>query len=264
MSIALDALCCQACGLVQRVGEFIAQHLGQVAEIEVKALNSLVSFVDRQAEQQLVEGLRQLLPESVFLTEEETVAQASGQWQWIVDPLDGTTNFLHQIPFFSISVALRRGEDLVMGIVYEVNRKELFYSWEGASGVFLNGKPVACTQRQTLSESLLATGFPYYDFAHTQHYIQLLQDLFPRTRGLRRLGSAALDLAYVACGRFDAFFEYSLAPWDVAAGSFLVRQAGGIVTDFQGGTDYLFGRSIVAGNATGVQAALLAAIQNRF
>jgi myo-inositol-1(or 4)-monophosphatase len=189
-----------------------------------------------------------ILPEAGFITEEETIEKsADKEWLWIIDPLDGTTNFLHSLPFFSISVALQHRGKTVMGLVCEVNRRELFYAIKN-EGAFLNGKKISCSSTEKLTDSLLATGFPYYDFGRREAYLKLLGELMPKSRGIRRLGSAALDLAYTACGRFDAFFEYSLAPWDVAAGAFIVEEAGGIVTDFTGGDNYLHGKEIIATN----------------
>jgi myo-inositol-1(or 4)-monophosphatase len=232
-------------------GNFIVSEMGKVTNeaIETKSLNSLVSYVDKTAEEKIVNACMALLPEAGFITEEETIAESSNkEWRWIIDPLDGTTNFLHQIPFFSISVALQHHEKTVIGIVYEVNRNELFYAWKNG-GCFLNGKSIRVSETEKLSDSLIATGFPYYDFGKKEAYMALLSELMPKTRGIRRLGSAALDLAYTACGRFDAYFEYSLAPWDVAAGAFLVQEAGGIVSDFSNRENYLFGKEIVATNA---------------
>lgn len=241
------SICLAACAVIRQVGTFINKQLGQVHSeaIETKSLNSLVSFVDKEAERQLVKGLSQILPEAVFLTEEETIEQASGTYQWIIDPLDGTTNFLHQLPFFSISVALRQKNELIVGIVLEVNREECFYAWKGG-GAWLNGQAIGVRPNSNLSDALIATGFPYYDYQHTKAYLEILETLMKTTRGIRRLGSAALDLAYVACGRFDAFYEYSLHPWDVAGGILLVQEAGGIISDFRGGNDYLFGKEIIA------------------
>lgn len=236
--------------LIRSVGDFIRTELGKVAkgDIETKSLNSLVSYVDKTAEIRLVEGCTRILPETGFITEEETIASSADKaWRWIIDPLDGTTNFLHQLPFFSISVALQHEEKTVLGFVYEVNRAELFYAWQGG-GAWLNEQPISVSTTPTLSDSLIATGFPYYDFDKTAPYLQMLGQLMQGTRGIRRLGSAALDLAYIACGRFDAYFEYSLAPWDVAAGAFLVQEAGGIVTDFGGSDNYIFGKEILACN----------------
>ncbi|MGH1338233.1 MAG: inositol monophosphatase family protein [Aureispira sp.] len=247
----LEQICVQTCQLSQDVGFFLCQELGKVQEIEIehKQRNHLVSYVDKAAEKQLIEGLQTFLPEASFLAEEGTVAVEERPWQWIIDPLDGTTNFLHGLPFFSISLALQYEGQTVLGVVHEANRQETFYSWKGASSSFLNGKAIRVSPTLHLEDSLLATGFPYYDFERMPAYLEVLQQLMRDTRGLRRFGSAALDLAYVACGRFDGYFEYSLSPWDVAAGAFLVQQAGGQVSDFSGGNNFVHGREIIAGNA---------------
>lgn len=248
--ILYENLSCKVCGLVKHVGAWMKSQLGLVADnqVETKDLNSLVSYVDKEAERQLLEALLTMLPNSKTLAEESSpLAQLNNEdYFWIVDPLDGTTNFLHQLPFFSISVALYKGGEIVLGVVYEVNREELFYSWKGAKAAYLNGKEISVSQKERFPDTLLATGFPYYDFAYQTHYMKLFASLMTQVRGLRRFGSAALDLAYTACGRFDGFFEYSLSPWDVAAGAFLVQQAGGTVTDFVGGRNYLLGKTIVA------------------
>ena len=236
--------------LVANSAQFIRSQIGNVGnqQIETKSLNSLVSFVDKTAEEILVEGCMKILPEAGFITEEETIEKSTDkEWLWIIDPLDGTTNFLHSLPFFSISVALQHRGKTVIGIVCEVNRQEMFYAIKN-EGAYLNGRKISCSANQYLADSLLATGFPYYDFGKRDAYLKLLGELMPKCRGIRRLGSAALDLAYTACGRFDAFFEYSLAPWDVAAGAFIVEEAGGIVSDFSCGDDYLFGKEILATN----------------
>lgn len=264
MSSTYARLCREAQRIVLHTAEFIQGELGKVEadRIETKSLNSLVSYVDKEAENQLVEGLTELLPESVFLTEEDTVENADGEWQWIIDPLDGTTNFLHQIPVFCISVALRYQEELVLGIIHEVNRQESFYGWKGG-GVFLNQAPVCVRANEQLADALLATGFPYYDYERTDAYLACLKHFIQNTRGIRRLGAAAVDLAYVACGRFDGFYEYSLQPWDIAAGAFLVQEAGGIITDFSGGDNYLFGSEVVAAGPA-VHKAMLEVIKGSF
>lgn len=246
----LEHICAQTCQLSQEVGAFLCQELGNVQRIEIehKQRNHLVSYVDKTAEKRLIEGLQTLLPNASFLAEEGTVAVEERPWQWIIDPLDGTTNFLHGLPFFSISLALQYEGQTVLGVVHEANRQETFYSWKGAASSFLNGKAIRVSPTLRLEDSLLATGFPYYDFERMPAYLEVLQQLMRDTRGLRRFGSAALDLAYVACGRFDGYFEYSLSPWDVAAGAFLVQQAGGQVSDFSGGNNYVHGREIIAGN----------------
>ncbi|GIV34200.1 MAG: inositol monophosphatase [Chitinophagales bacterium] len=245
----LETLCLKTNAIVLETGAFIRAQASRLEEIEIeeKAANNLVSNVDRHAEEQLVARLSELIPGSGLITEEQTENITGKTWEWIIDPLDGTTNFLYGIPFFSISVGLRHNGLVVAGAVYEVMRNELFYAWKGG-GAYLNGKKIAVSSRSSLRGSLLATGFPFHDFSLIQPYMQVFSYLMQNTRGLRRLGSAALDLAYVGCGRFDGFFEYSLNPWDVAAGTIIIQEAGGVVTDFSGGSNYLFGREIIASN----------------
>ncbi|GAB4255697.1 MAG: inositol monophosphatase family protein [Vicingaceae bacterium] len=242
-----DILTKKACQIIFETGKFIKQQQITAADVEVKSKNSLVSFVDKEAEKMLVSGLSKLLPESGFLTEEETVKLSSKSFTWIIDPLDGTTNFIHQIPSYSISVALMHENQLVLGIVFEINLNEMFYAYK-KGGAFLNDKKISVSNSNLLENALIATGFPYYDYTKEEEYMLLFKDLMKATRGLRRLGSAAVDLAYTACGRFDVFYEYSLNPWDVAAGAFIVQQAGGRVVDFSGGNDFLFGKEIIASN----------------
>jgi myo-inositol-1(or 4)-monophosphatase len=201
--------------------------------------------VDRTAEEMLVAGLQTLLPEAGFLTEEETVANTESSLQWIIDPLDGTTNFLHGLPHYAISVGLKSGHELVLGVICHVPLNEYYYAWQGG-GAWRDGQPIRVSERAHLSEALIATGLPYYDFGRAASYYATVQDFSRQTRGIRRFGAAALDLAYVACGRYDAFFEYGLAPWDVAGGAVIVQEAGGKMCDFSGGGHYLHGRELVA------------------
>lgn len=247
--------------IAREAGNFLMSELGKVkaGQIEEKSLNSLVSYVDRQTEEQIVEGLRSILPSAVFLTEEETVSQIKGDQRWIIDPLDGTTNFLFGLPCFSVSIALEAAGELVLGVVYEPNRQECFSAWQGG-GCWLNGQAVATRKNTQLTQSLLATGFPYYDYSRMEAYLELFKDLAQNTRGIRRWGSAAIDLAYTACGRYDGFFEYSLNAWDVAAGVVLVREAGGMVTDFSGAQGFLQNGEIVAGSMA-IQQELVKRIQ---
>lgn len=235
--------------ITQKVKTFIHDSRNRVGneDIEVKSLNSLVSYVDKTAEEQLVSGLREIVPEAGFIAEEGTATQAGEKYNWIIDPLDGTTNFLHGIPVFAISIALMEGHEVVSAVVWEIGQDECFSAWKGG-GTFLNGAPVKVSSNPLLKDSLIATGFPYYDFHRMESFLRLLKSFFEKTRGVRRLGSAATDLAYVACGRFDAFFEYGLSSWDVAAGTLLVQEAGGKVSDFSGADNFIFGKEIAAGS----------------
>ncbi|SMO77808.1 inositol monophosphatase family protein [Solitalea koreensis] len=216
-------------------------------KIEYKGLNDLVSYVDKTAEQRIVAGLKDIIADAGFVTEEKTINKTGERFNWIIDPLDGTTNFIHGIPTYSISIALKENDELVLGVVYEINMDELFYTWKGEKS-YLNGAIISVSKNRTLGESLLATGFPYYDFEKAEKYMKVFSELIQQTHGLRRLGSAAVDLAYVACGRFEGYFEYNLNPWDVAAGALIVKNAGGTITNFLGGEEFLDAREIVAGN----------------
>lgn len=235
--------------LTRKVGAFIRQEGASFnhERIEYKGLNDLVSYVDKTAEVQLVVGLSKLIPSAGFVTEEKTINKVGKQYNWIIDPLDGTTNFIHGIPTFAISIALQLNDELVLGVVYEINRDECFYAWKNG-GAFLNGHAIQTSKAPYLSNTLLATGFPYYDFSKQEPYLKLFQKLMQQCHGLRRFGSAAVDLAYVACGRFDGYFEYNLNAWDVAGGIVLVREAGGEIVDFSGGNQPIELREIIATN----------------
>ena len=235
--------------LITEVAQYIQAESKKLEtlEIEKKGLNNFVTKVDKRAEIKIVEGLKKILPRAGFLTEEGTIVQDK-RLKWIVDPLDGTTNFLQAIPFYSVSIALMDGEELVVGVVYEVVRQECFSAYKNG-GAFLNGKKISVADKENLQDAFLATGFPYEFFEKLPQYMKTLAYFMANSRGIRRLGSAALDLVYVACGRFDGFWEYNLNAWDVAAGALIVKEAGGELTDFKGGNDFVFGKSILASNA---------------
>lgn len=237
----------KVCELVIEVGKTIKEQQIQASDIQIKSKNSLVTFVDKAAEKELVEKLNKLIPNAGFITEEDTLNIKGVEYNWIIDPLDGTTNFIHKLPCYSISVALQQNNKTILGVVYEINNKELFFA-NINSKAFLNNQQISVSTTKNIEDSLIATGFPYYDYSRVENYLKLLEFLMRSTRGVRRFGSAAVDLSYVACGRFDAFFEYSLNSWDVAAGAFIVQQAGGKVYDFKGKNDYLYGREITACN----------------
>lgn len=258
MSLPLNKICKQVCVLAKETGRFIQKQRGKISssQVEIKSLNSLVTYVDKESEKRLVKGLKKILPEAGFITEEETVASEQKEYTWIIDPLDGTTNFIHSVPCYCISIGLYfsssgKGKsssgDLLIGVIYDPNQDEMFYATKNG-GAFLNGKKISVTNRKYLKDALLVTGFPTHDYSRMNEYIQLFKYLMTHSRGLRRMGSAAIDLAYVACGRFDSFYEYSLSPWDVAAGILIVKEAGGKVSDFSGENNFLFGKEIIASN----------------
>ncbi len=249
MNYNLKAICDEVCILAKNVGNFINEERPSFTsdKVEVKGKNDFVSYVDKHAEQMIVKRLQELIPDAGFIVEEGTIENRGDVYNWIVDPLDGTTNFIHGLPCFAVSIALMKNDELVIGVIYEINLKECFYAWEG-SKAYLNGIEITVSNTERVEDMLVATGFPYYDYSRIDEYMNLLTYFMKNTRGLRRMGSAATDLAYVACGRFDGFYEYCLQPWDVAAGAFIVTRAGGKVSDFKGAGNYLFGREIIAGN----------------
>lgn len=242
----LEEICIKACAFAKEAGDFIKKERKSFNRdtVEVKSFNQLVSYVDKNAEELLVNRLKSIFPEAGFITEEDTIAKEVKEWMWVIDPLDGTTNFIHDLPVYSVSIGLIQNNKPMLGVVYEINRDEMFYAWKNG-GAFLNGSKISVKENNDLSKALLATGFPYYDFKIMDQYLSALKHLMTHTQGMRRMGSAAVDLAYTACGRFDGFFEYGLSPWDVAGGICLIEEAGGIVKDFNGGDNVIFGKAIL-------------------
>ncbi len=234
--------------IIREAGDLIRRHHGRLpaGSIDRKSTHDFVTDIDRRAEKMLVDALADILPGAAFLTEEETVQQRRAEYTWIIDPIDGTTNFIHGLYPVCVSVSLQHEGRTVWGAVYEVGAGEMFYA--DAEGAYLNGHPIAVSTCRNLDDALLATGFPYKDYDRLRPYMDSFEYLMFHTSGLRRLGSAAADLAYVAAGRMDGFFEYGLRPWDVAAGAFIVEKAGGRVSDFGGGQNWLYGREIIADN----------------
>lgn len=246
----LSQLSHQVATVARRAGQFIRQEAVGFdrGRIEQKGLHDLVSYVDQESERIVVAGLRELLPAAGFITEEGTAGEATRQeYTWIIDPLDGTTNFIHGLPVYSVSIALMQGAELVIGVVYEINQDETFRAVRGG-GAFANERPIRVSDAPTLSKSLVATGFPYSNFHRIDPYLGMLKEFMRESNGVRRVGSAAIDLAWVAAGRFEAFFEFNINSYDVAAGILLVREAGGRVTQFLEDGDPIFNREIVASN----------------
>ncbi len=240
-------LCFQVQDIARTAGNFIREEQKNISEksIELKSAASLVSYVDKTAEQQIVSALKKLISDCGFVAEEGTAESNNEKYTWFVDPLDGTTNYLHGLTPHSVSIGLADGDELVMGVVYEVGADEIFYAWTG-SPAFCNGKEIKAATRSKSENALIATGFPYYNFDRIDDYIEAMKVLMQSTRGIRRFGSAAIDLCYIAAGRFDGFWEHALHAWDVAAGTFILQQAGGKTVDFNGGENWLFGGEIVS------------------
>jgi len=242
----IDNLLKDALEVIRSTSQFIKSQVDQVSsdDIEEKEMNSLVSYVDKEAENQLVDGLSKLIADAGFITEEDTVDQKGKAYTWIIDPLDGTTNFLNKVPHYAISVALQKDNETILGVVKEVNSGEEWTAKKGR-GAFLNGNKIKVSTKP-FHETLVATGFPYTNDHDYDAYFEIMKHWLTNTRGVRRLGSAALDLCYVACGRYGAYYEATLNAWDVAAGALIVEEAGGKVSDFSGGNNYLFGGEILA------------------
>ena len=243
-------LCYKVIDLSKEVGAFMKEEQKSFTEskVEEKSINSLVSYVDKQAEKMIVDQLTKLIPEAGYIAEEGTSTKVGEVYNWIIDPLDGTTNYIHGLPTYAVSIALKKEDKIVLGVVYEVGMDECFYAY-GDGKSYLNGKEISVKDNSLLKDSLIATGFPYYDFSRNTAFYNTLMIITQRTRGMRRLGTAATDLVYVACGRFDAFYEYGLRPWDVAAGAYIVEQAGGVISDYSGENDWLFGKEIIASSS---------------
>ena len=229
-------------------GEVIQKKLGSISksDIDVKQASDFVTKVDRESEELIINTIRRNFPDHNFLAEESL--KESGRHLWIIDPLDGTTNFIHQYPVFSVSIALKFEGEVILGVVYDPMRQELFTAEKG-NGAFLNGNPFKISPITDLAESLIATGFPFRKKEIIDDYLKLFRNIFDQVSDIRRAGSAAIDLAYVACGRCDGFFEIGLSPWDIAAGSILIKEAGGIITDFSGGDEHLITGNVVAAAA---------------
>ena len=263
-AVKLALICDEVCRISREVGKFIQLEQKRLTEhsIESKGLNDFVTYVDKAAETLLVSELSSLIPNAGFITEENTIEQEDREYRWIVDPIDGTTNFIHGLPLYSISIALMRQNQVILGVVYEISGDECFHAIEGGEA-YLNDTPIHVSKREVLKDSLIVTGFPYKDAGRLEEWMRLFVYLLSHSHGVRRLGSAAIDLAYVACGRFEAFYEYGLSPWDVAAGAFIVQQAGGGVSDYSGGDAYIFGKELLAGNGR-INAELLKVIREHF
>jgi myo-inositol-1(or 4)-monophosphatase len=216
-----------------------------LVKVASKGRSDFVTEVDRAAEQAIVDVLLKAYPDHAILAE-ESGASGDSEYTWIIDPLDGTTNFIHGFPQYAVSIALRHREHVTQAVVYDPTRNELFTASRGR-GAFLNERRIRVSRRSKLSECLIGTGFPFRSFEHLDEYVRMFRSVTEHTAGIRRPGAAALDLAYVAAGRLDGFWEIGLSPWDMAAGSLLILEAGGLVSDFKGESAYLEEGRIVCG-----------------
>jgi myo-inositol-1(or 4)-monophosphatase len=239
-----------AVAAARRAGDIILKNLGNLsaADVQTKQAFDFVTKVDRWSESVIIKTIQEKFPSHSFLAEETLKQADAGTYRWIIDPLDGTTNYIHGYPVFSVSIALEYGGEMLMGVVFDPLRDELFHAVKGG-GAFLNDKKISVSGTTTLANSLIATGFPFKAKDMIEIYLSAFRKIFFEVSDIRRAGSAAVDLAYVAAGRCEGFFELNLGPWDMAAGSLLIIEAGGTVTDFGGGQDFLSTGNIVAGNS---------------
>ncbi len=246
----VSKLFAEAEAAVVQTGLWIQEQAGNLTagQVHTKGRADFATDIDLGAERMLVKSLAALIPDAAFLTEEKTVPQTRAGRRWIIDPIDGTTNFIHGLPCYSVSVALEDQGELAWGCVYEISRRECFRATKG-EGAFLNGQPIRVSGCVAVKDALLATGFPYGNPDWLLRFMALAGEIQGRCHGIRRLGSAAVDLAYTACGRFDGYFERKLNPWDCAAGVLLVREAGGVVVPFQQGRDPVFDGDLISGSA---------------
>jgi myo-inositol-1(or 4)-monophosphatase len=217
-----------------------------VLTVQRKGEHDYVSEVDKMAEQAIVETLLEAYPDHAILAEEGG-AQGDSEYVWIIDPLDGTTNFLHGFPQFAVSIGLQHKGVLSQAVIFDPTRNELYTATRG-SGAFLNDRRLRVSKQIRLEDALIGTGFPYSDFSFMEAYMKMFMELMPKTAGLRRPGAASLDLAYVAAGRYDGFWEAGLKRWDMAAGVLLIQESGGLVTDFDGGENYMATGNVIGGN----------------
>ncbi len=244
-----EKICLEVCRVAQEAGEYIAEQRKTFTadRIEFKGAHNLVSYVDKTSERMIVDRLRTIVPEAGFITEEGTADSKRAHLTWIIDPLDGTTNFVHGLPPYCVSIALAEGDEIVVGVVWEVTLRECFWAWKG-SKAYLNGREISVSKVDRLENALVAIGFSYATLVEVEDYLDMIAYYQKNTDGIRRIGSATADLVYVACGRVDAFAQVKLAAWDVAAGALIARQAGAVVSDYAGGDNYIFGREIIAAN----------------
>ena len=242
MEVAREAACIGGDILREKFG-----HL-QNSQIDLKGMGDYVTELDHRSEEAIIKRIKQDYPDHMILAEESGRECRDSSYNWIIDPLDGTANYVQGIPVYGISIALKKKDDLLLGLVYDVDRDDMYWALRG-EGAYLNGQKIRVSNRDEMAYSMLASGFPWRSKKYMDPYMACFKELFLDAAGIRRMGSAAIDLAYTACGRFDGFWEMKLGTWDIAAGILLVREAGGVVTDFHGGDTYLESGNVVAGNA---------------
>lgn len=249
MNHELQILTEKVCEIAKEAGRFIRQErLNFKRDLaEKKHAHDYVSYVDKESEKRIVSSLRELLPEAGFIAEEGSASHTDETYCWLVDPLDGTTNFIHNFAPYGVSIALQKGEEILLGVVYEICRDECFYTYKGAPS-YLNGQPIHVSDIDNLDNSFISLGLPYDSDNYKDIAMHLFNECYGNVTGIRTVGSAATELCYVASGRFDARIEGFIGPWDIAAGVLILQNAGGKTTDFSGGSHYLSGKEVLSSN----------------
>lgn len=237
-----------AVGAAMQAGRVIMESYGNVLQVEAKQHHDFVTEVDRRSEETIIRYIRRAFPKHEILAEESGQDKIVNACRWIIDPLDGTTNFIHGVPMFAVSIALEVEGELRVGVVYEPVRKELFTA-EKNKGAFLNNRKISVSSTVDKSRCLLATGFPFRNYELLDDYLRIFKSFMMQASGVRRPGSAALDLCYLACGRFDGFWELNLKPWDIAGGTLIIKEAGGQITNFAGYGDFLYKGNVIGSNS---------------
>lgn len=253
-----------AISIVTQAGKILRENIDKITadSVEDKRPFDYVTEIDKACEKLIINSINEHFPDHEILAEESGKNKNSNNYRWIIDPLDGTTNFIHGNPHCSISIALQKDNEIILGVIYDPYRDELYYAEKG-KGAFCNNKIIHVSKQEKISNCLIATGFPFKNRHLLDRYWKVLSEIFMKVSGIRRTGSAALDLAYVACGRFDGFWELKLSPWDVAAGTIIIEEAGGKITDFEGKDNHIWSGDVVASNAI-IHDFMMSRVQNVF
>ena len=263
--IDLEEICKKVCFAARSAGQLMLNERKNfsVEKVEHKGVHDYVSYVDRAAEELIIKHLSPLIPSAGFITEEATTEQGKAEYTWVIDPLDGTTNYIHGLSPYSVSIALFKDEQAIVGVVYIPTSDECFHAIKDGKA-YLNETEIKPSTHTKVAESLLITGFPYKVGDKIEAYLDIMRYLTFNSHGVRRLGSAAADLVYVACGRADIFYQTDLKPWDVAAGAFIAMQAGASLSDFSGGNEYMSGQSILVSGTAELNEEMLCLVRKFF
>ena len=229
-------------------GKILSKHFGNISSINKKSTSiDLVTNADIESEASIIDSIQKKFPNDSIIAEESDIKESSSDFKWIIDPLDGTTNFVHNLPIFAVSIGLKYKNETVLGVVYNPAADKMFFAKRN-KGAYLNDKIISVSLSNTLSDSLIVTGFPYLQDKKWNNSFSIFKEFYSKTQGVRRLGAAALDLCFVAMGRFEVFYEFNLKPWDICAGSIIAEEAGALVTDWDGSKYPESGERIIASN----------------